>query len=285
MAGPAPTIGVTGATGAVGGRTARLLAEAGHPVRLLVRDPGRAPRLPGASVARVSYGDAAAAEALRGVRTLLMVSAAEAEDRLAQHRAFVDAAAAAGVRSIVYTSFVGASATSGFTLGRDHGATEAAVRGSGMSPTFLRDTFYAEVWPGFADEQGVIRGPAGNGRVAVVSRRDVADVAALVLADRDEEPERHAGATYDLTGPEALTLAEIAEILSRVIGRPHRFEDETVEQARASRASYGAPEWQLQAWVSTYTAIRNGELATVSDDVPRLLGRPATTFAEAVRGR
>jgi NAD(P)H dehydrogenase (quinone) len=276
------TIGVTGATGAVGGRTARLLAAAGHPVRLLVRDPARAPQLPGATVATATYGDPAAVEALRGVDTLLMVSAAEAEDRLAQHRGFVEAAAAAGVRSVVYTSFVGASATSGFTLGRDHGATEDAIRASGLSPTFLRDNFYAEVWPHFADSQGVIRGPAGQGRAAVVSRRDVAEVAALLLAERDEAPERHAEATYDLTGPEALTLADIAEVLSEVTGRPHRFEDETVEEARASRGSYGAPEWQLQAWISTYTAIRDGEMEAVSDDLPRLLGRPATTFAEAV---
>jgi NAD(P)H dehydrogenase (quinone) len=279
------TIGVTGATGAVGGATARLLATAGHPVRLLVRDPARAPRLPGASVARAVYGDPRAVEALQGVDTLLMVSAAEAEDRLAQHRAFVDAASRAGVRSIVYTSFVGAGAASGFTLGRDHGATEEAVLASGLSPTFLRDNFYAEVWPLFADEEGVIRGPAGEGRVAVVSRRDVAEVAARVLADRAGAPERHAGATYDLTGPEALTLTQIADVLTRVTGRPHRFSDETVEQARASRASYGAPEWQLQAWISTYTAIRDGEVGTVSDDVPRLLGRPATTLAEAVAGR
>ena len=276
------TIGVTGATGALGGRTARLLAASGHPLRLLVRDAGRAPELPGASVATVTYGDATAVEALRGIETLFMVSAAEAEERLAQHRAFVDAAADAGVRSIVYTSFIGASATSGFTLGRDHGATEDAIRQSGVSPTFLRDNFYAEVWPDFADEQGVIRGPAGEGRAAVVSRRDVADVAALVLTERAETPERHAGATYDLTGPEALTLSEIAEVLTAVTGRPHRFEDETVEQARASRASFGAPEWQLQAWISTYTAIRDGEFQAVSADVPRLLGRPATTFAAAV---
>jgi NAD(P)H dehydrogenase (quinone) len=277
------TIGVTGATGLLGGATARLLAASGHRVRLLVRDPARAPRLPGASVARVEYGDPAAVEALRGVETLFMVSAAEAEDRLGQHRAFVDAAEEAGVGSIVYTSFVGASATSRFTLGRDHGATEEAVHASRMSPTFLRDSFYAEVWPDFADADGVLRGPAGEGRVAVVSRRDVAEVAARVLADRAEAPGRHAGVTYELTGPQALTLPEIADVLTRVTGRPHRFEDETVEQARASRASYGAPEWQLQAWISTYTAIRDGEVAAVSDDVPRLLGRPATSFADAVR--
>jgi uncharacterized protein YbjT (DUF2867 family) len=157
------------------------------------------------------------------------------------------------------------------------------VRASGISPTFLRDNFYAEVWPLFADEHGVLRGPAGDGRVAVVSRRDVAEVAALVLADRDETPGRHAGATYDLTGPEALTLREVAEVLTRVTGRPHRFEDETLEQARLSRASYGAPEWQLQAWISSYSAIRDGEVAAVTDAVPRLLGRPATTFLDAVR--
>jgi uncharacterized protein YbjT (DUF2867 family) len=210
------------------------------------------------------------------------VSAAEAEDRLDQHRAFAAAAGEAGVRSVVYTSFTGASATSRFTLARDHGATEEALRASGVSPTFLRDNFYAEVWPLFADEHGVLRGPAGGGRVAVVSRRDVAAVAARVLADRDQEPEEHAGTTYDLTGPESLTLAEVADVLTRVTGRRHRFEDETVEQARASRAPTGAPEWQLQAWISTYTAIRDGEVAAVSDDVPRLLGRRATSLAEAV---
>jgi len=80
-----------------------------------------------------------------------------------------------------------------------------------------------------------------------------------------------------------LTLTEIAEVLTRVTGRPHRFEDQTLEAARASRASFGAPEWQLEAWTSTYTAIRDGELEAVSEDVPRLLGRPATTFAAAVR--
>ena len=275
-------IGVTGATGAVGGTAARLLAADGHRVRLLVRDPGRAPRLAGADVATVRYGDPGAVEALRGIDTLLMVSAAEAEDRLAQHRAFVEAARTAGVTSVVYTSFVGAGARSTFTLARDHGATEDALRESGTSPTFLRDNLYAEVFPHFADAEGVIRGPAGGGRVAAVSRRDVAEVAARVLADRDGAPERHAGATYDVTGPAALTLTEVAGVLSRVTGRPHRFEDETVEQARASRAAWGAPEWLLQAWISTYTAIRDGELEAVSDDVPLLLGRPATGLAEAV---
>jgi uncharacterized protein YbjT (DUF2867 family) len=271
-------LGVTGATGHVGGAVARLLAAAGTRQRLLVRDPSRAPQLPGAEVVGAAYERGATA-ALHGVETLLMVSAAEDARRVEQHRAFVEAAVEAGVRRIVYTSFVGAGTDSGFLLGRDHGATEQVVRGSGLAWTFLRDSFYAEVFPAFADQDGVIRGPAGAGRVAAVSRKDVAEVAAAVLAD----PARHEGAGYDLTGPEALTLDEIAAVLSEVRGRRYRFVDETMAEARASRARFAAPEWLVDAWISTYTAIRDGELEGVSDDVPRLLDRPATRFADAVR--
>ena len=275
----APTsLGITGATGHVGGRVARLLADGSRPVRLLVRDAARAPRLPGADVAVAVYGEPATVESLRGLDAVLMVSAHESDDRVAEHRAFVDTAVEAGVRHVVYTSFVGASDRTGFLLGRDHGATEEIIRSSGLAFTFLRDNFYAEVFAEFGGEDRVIRGPAGLGRVAAVSRRDVAEVAALVLRDLDA----HAGATYDLTGPEALTLHEVAQVLTDVTGEPHSYVDETMEEARASRASYGAPEWLVEAWISTYTAIRDGELAAVSDDVQRLLGRPATSFREAV---
>jgi uncharacterized protein YbjT (DUF2867 family) len=125
-----------------------------------------------------------------------------------------------------------------------------------------------------ADEQGVIRGPAGEGRVAAVATDDVAAAAVAVLRD----PAAHAAVTYDLTGPAAHTLREIAQILSDAGRRPIRYEPETVEEAYASRAVYGAPAWQVDAWVSTYTAIAAGELATVSDAVPRLTGRPATSM-------
>jgi NAD(P)H dehydrogenase (quinone) len=230
-------------------------------------------------VVQAQYAGSGTVEALRGVDTLLMVSASESADRVQVHAAFVEAAVAAGVRHVVYTSFVGAGAGSGFLLGRDHGATEVLVKDSGLDHTFLRDNFYAEVFPDFADDSGAIRGPAGSGRVAAVSRRDVAEVAAHVLRD----PDPHRGRSYDLTGPEALTLTEVADVLTRATGRPHRFVDETMEEARLSRAGYGAPDWLVDAWISTYTAIRDGELEHVSDDVPRLMGRPATSFADAVR--
>ncbi|GAA2072589.1 SDR family oxidoreductase [Aeromicrobium halocynthiae] len=272
------TIAVTGATGTIGRLTTEGLVRAGHRPRLLAPRPERlAPTdLP---TAVCSYADAEGTRAaLEGVDVVLFVSGREDADRLDQHRTFAAAAADAGVRHVVYTSFVGASADSTFTLGRDHAATEEAIRETGVAWTMLRDNFYAEVFPLFADAEGVIRGPAGDGRVAAVSQRDVAAVAAHVLAD----PAPHAGATYDLTGPRALDLTEIAAVLSETTGRPHRYEQETVEEARASRASYGAPDWQVDAWVSTYTAIATGELAEVSGDVERLLGRPATPFVDAV---
>lgn len=284
-----PTFATTGATGALGGAVARLLADAGRGQRLLVRDPARAPRLEGAVAVPLGpggYADrGAAVEALTGVEVLLFVSAGEAEDRLAQHRTFVEAAAEAGVRHVVYTSFVGASPTCTFTLGRDHAATEDALRRSGLAWTVLRDSFYLELMPHLVGEDGAVRGPAGDGRLAAVARTDVAEVAARVLQDVVDRPGAHAGATYDLTGPEALTFAEVAATISEVAGREVRFVDETVEEAYASRAAYDAPPWQVDAWVSTYTAVRAGELADVSGDVERLLGRPARTLRQVLEER
>jgi len=280
MANTAGLIGVTGATGRLGGRVARRLAAAGVEQRLLVRDASRAPQLAGTTVAGASFEDTAAVrEALTGISTLLMVSAAENADRLAQHTSFVDAAAAAGVEHLVYISFYGAAADCTFTLGRDHYATEQHIRARGLTFTFLRDNLYADFVGAMVGEDGVLRGPAGNGRVAAVAMDDIADVAAAVLSD----PPPHAGATYRLTGPESLTLDDVAAALSTALARPVSYRPETVEEAYASRASYGAPPWQVDAWVSTYTAIANGEVAAVTDDVPRLTGHPATSLAELLR--
>ncbi|HEX5086874.1 MAG TPA: NAD(P)H-binding protein [Nocardioides sp.] len=274
-------LAITGATGAVGGRVARALADdMRNDFRLVVRDPARAPAYD-TDVRVCDYADhAAAVQALTGVDTLFMVSAAEAVDRRDQHRSFIRAAADARVAHIVYTSFAGAAPDATFTLGRDHWDAEQAIRETGMTFTFLRDNFYSDLLPYFADREGVIRGPAGDGRVAAVARADVADVAVAVL----RAPADHANATHVLTGPEALTLTEVAARAGAVLGRALRFEDETVEEAYASRkAAYGAEDWQLDAWVSTYTAIRDGSAAEVTQDVERVSGHPARTLEEAIR--
>jgi NAD(P)H dehydrogenase (quinone) len=275
-----PDLAVTGATGVLGGMVARQLSDAGFSQRLLVRDPRRAPDLKDARAVAVSYGDPALSRpALEGVKVLFMVSAAEAADRLQQHYAFVEAAAEAGVQHVVYTSFFGAAPDCTFTLGRDHYATEERIRASGMGFTFLRDNFYLDFLPMLAGEDGVIRGPADDGVMAAVAREDIARSAVAVLRD----PAVHAGATYDLTGPEDISLAHAAEVLTRATGRTVTYHYETVAEAFASRASYGAPDWQVEAWVSTYTAIAAGELAGATSDVHGLTGQDPMGLEDLVK--
>ncbi|MDR7274124.1 SDR family oxidoreductase [Catenuloplanes atrovinosus] len=266
-------IAVTGVTGHLGGAVARRLSAAGLPLRLLARSPERAPALPHATVVPASYGDRPAAErALHGVEVALMVSAAESADRVDQHRAFIDAAAAAGVRHLVYISFLGAAPDATFTLARDHHATEEHLRASGLTWTALRDNLYADFLLTLPGPDGVIRGPAADGRVSAVSRSDVADCAAAVL----RTPAPHANRVYHLTGPEAVSLADVAALLTRHTGRPITYHPETLPEAYASRAHYAAPTWQLDAWISTYTAIASGSLSPVTDHVALLSGHPAT---------
>jgi NAD(P)H dehydrogenase (quinone) len=280
-------IGVTGATGALGRRVVDRLAAADDVrLRLVVRDAARAPRVPGAEVAENpgGYRDPGGLRAaLDGVHTLYVVSAAEAEDRLRQHVDAVEAAAAAGVQRIVYTSFFGARPDAVFTLVRQHAATEAAIAATAVRHTFLRHSMYADFVPFFATlENGrtVIAAPAGEGRTGFVSRDDLADVAAAVLLRDDGDLD---GAALDVTGPEALSMAEAATVLEEVTGRPTEYRQQTVEEAWATRRPSGHPDWEVEGWVTSYLAIAAGELSSVTDVVPRLTGHPARTVAEHLR--
>ncbi len=261
--------GVTGATGEIGRRLSRRLADRGEEQRLVVRDASRAETLPGVEVVEFGgYGDEDGMhKAFAGVSTLFFCSAKEAEDRVAQQRSVVDAAVTAGVERIVYLSIISAGPQATFTLARDHYDTEQYIRASGIPFTFSRQSLYTDFLPLLSGEDGVIRGPAGDGRFAPVLRDDVADVLANLLVQPG-----HDGVTYTLTGPETLTLAEIADLLTRLTGRRVTFQNETLEQAYASRAAYGAPVWEVESWVTTYTAIAAGEWDVVSDDVRRVAG-------------
>ncbi len=273
-------IAVTGATGALGGRVAARLAELGAEQRLVVRDPARAPRLDGAEVAGgASYADGEAMRrAFDGADTVFLVSGKEDRDRVSLHRSAVDAAVAAGVGRIVYTSFAGAAPDTTFTFGRDHFHTEEHIRSKparGHLPArqhlprlhpVLRRRRRRHPRPG--------RRRAGGDRGA---RRHRA-AAAVVLTE-----EGHAGRTYDMTGPEALTLHEAAAQVAAVAGRPVTYEPETLEEARASRAPSGAEDWEIEGWVTSYAAIAAGDLERVSDDVERLTGRAPMTLAQFLR--
>lgn len=272
------TLALTGVTGALGGLVLGQLADLA-PIAV-VRDPARAP---GGFETRVAaYADAARCRAaFAGVDTLLLVSASESRTRRDDHATVIAAAADAGVGHVVYTSFQGAAADATFTLGRDHHAAEEALRASGMRWTFLRDGLYQESLMRFADHDGLVRGPAGDGRVAAVSRLDVAEVAAAVLRD----PASSAGETLTLTGPDAPTIAEALARGGAATGRELRYVDESIEDAYAwRRDAYGAEDWQLDAWVSTYTAIADGSLGDVSPDVERVLGRPARSIEQTFAG-
>ncbi|MER0242978.1 NmrA family NAD(P)-binding protein [Streptomyces sp. HSW2009] len=277
----APVIAVSGATGRIGGLVARRLAAAGVGQRLLCRDPSKLPELPGALAAPAAeYGDGPAMRAaLTGADTLFLVSARESADRVREHITAVDAAVAAGVQRIVYVSFQGAAPDATFTFARDHWHTERHIRGLGLPFTFLRDSFYLAAFPAMTGADGVLRGPGGRGRVAAVAHEDVADVATAVLTADGA----HDGATYDVTGPAALSLTEIADHLSRATGRAITYHAETQDEAYASRAGYDAAAWELAGWVSSYEAIAANEMSFVSDTVPRLSGHPAQSFADYLR--
>jgi uncharacterized protein YbjT (DUF2867 family) len=274
-------IGVAGATGGLGSRVAAGLAERGVEQRLIVRDPSRAPSLPGAEVVQAAgYDDGEAMRrAFDGVDVLFLPSAGEHPDRVnALHRPAVEAAVAAGVERLAYTSFLGAAPDCTFTFGRDHFYTENLIREAGIGFTFLRDSIYLDFVPFFAGADGVIRGPAGDGRVAAVARDDIADVAlAALLSDE------HAGAAYELSGGEAFTMTEAAEIITRETGREVRFVNETLEEARESRRPSGAPDWEIEGWVTTYAAIAAGELDVVTDHVERIAGHPPMTLTELLQ--
>jgi NAD(P)H dehydrogenase (quinone) len=275
-----PLIAVTGATGSVGSRVTAALARGGARQRLLVRDPSRLRPSAGAEVRTIAGYDAFEdmRAALTGASTLYLVPAAEAPDRVAQHETVVRAAAEAGVQRIVYLSFFNAAPDATFTLARHHWSTERAIMGAGVPHTFLRMNLYADFLPSMVGTDGVIRGPAGDGRLSAILRQDVAAASAAVLLS-----EGHDGRIYDLTGGEAFTLNEAAAIMADVSGKPISFHDETDEEAQRSRAGFGAADWEIAGWISSYQAIRDGSLASMSDDVESLTGERPASLASYVR--
>jgi NAD(P)H dehydrogenase (quinone) len=272
-------IATSDATGAVGGRVALRLANAERSARSTVLDAGREADLPETEVVEASYRDPASMRrALAGVHTFFMIPVHEAPDRVRQHVSAVDAAVAAGVERIVYSSFVGAAPEATFTFARDHWHTEDHIRNSGLDYTFLRGNVYMDVLPWIVGSEGFIRAPAGEGHVAAVARDDVADVAVSVLLRGD-----HGGVIYDVSGPERLTLHRVAELFSRATGRDINYHAETLEEAYEARSRYGAPEWEVEGWVTSLAGVAGGEMDVVSDAVLALTGHAPMTLSEFLR--
>ena len=275
-------IGITGVTGKLGSYVADLVDQQGIASIHLARSPERAKVYASAEIRRMSYANTPkVVEALKGIDVLLVVSARENPERVKEHKEFLDAAKLAGVEHIVYTSFYGADEKATFTLSRDHAQTEAYIKELGFTYTFLRDNFYLDFLIDIALENGEIRGPAGSGKVSAVARKDTSSVAAEILL----HAKKWENQTLNLTGPEDLSMEEIVALLSKESGKTITYVDESVEEAYESRKRWPAQNWEYDAWVSTYTAIKAGEQDGVSTDVEKVLGRPAMSLIDILKER
>ena len=181
-----------------------------------MRDPSRAPQLPGAEVVQADYRDPESVrEALYpGDRVFMVATHQGVEDRIESHRSFIQAASDVGVGLVAYLSIVNASRDSKFPHSWSHRATEELLEAAPVPHAFLRMNLFLDDLPLWFDADGICRGPAGDGRVALISRADVAAVAAAVLAS-----DGYLGETLDLSGDEAPTVAEFAAICSELTGR------------------------------------------------------------------
>ena len=275
-------IGITGVTGKLGSYVANLVDKKGIASVHLARSPERAKIYASAEIRKIVYANTPeVVEALKGIDILLMVSARENPERVKEHKDFLDAAKLAGVEHIVYTSFYGADEKAIFTLSRDHAQTEAYIKELGFTYTFLRDNFYLDFLIDMALENGEIRGPAGSGLVSAVARKDTSRVAAEILLN----PKEWENQSLSLTGPEDLSMEEIVALLSKETGKDITYLDESVEEAYESRKKWPAQTWESDAWVSTYTAIKAGEQAGVSEDVEKVLDHPASSLLDILRDR
>lgn len=270
---------VTGSTGHVGRLVAEELAGRGRPLRLLVRDPARAPALPGAEVVAADYGDAdSLATALRPGDRVFMVSVhAGPERRIPLHLSFAAAAARARVAQVVYLSFVNAGPDAIFVHARSHGATETALAEVGVPWVAMRNGMYADELPAWFDPDGVVREPGGEGRMSFSYRLELARAIAVTLTEPG-----HEGRIYDVTTPDSVTMAELAALAAEVTGYAYRYEPMDDDGWQERWRAMGRRRWQLEVGASVYAALRAGELDVVSDDYRRLTGDEPLTVRQHV---
>ena len=279
---------VTGATGQLGRAIVERLLDhvPNTPIGASARDPKKIADLEARGV-RVRHGDFDDAGSLRhafegAVQVLIVSSNARASggDPLAQHRSAIEAARAVGVKRVLYTSHMAASATSAFPAMLDHYATEDMLQQSGLEWTALRHGFYAAsglMLMGDALKTGVVEAPS-DGKVSWTAHADLAEAAAILLADEG----RYDGPTPPLTGAEALDLSDLAGLASDVLGRPVRRQTLTDDELRGLMAARGAPDRAASMALGLYVASRHGEFAAVDPTLEQLLGRRPTSMRDLI---
>ena len=279
-------IAITGATGQLGQHVLENLLKtvpAGQVVAI-VRNPAKAESLSqrGIGVRQADYSDEAAlTAALQGVDKLLLISSSEVGQRAVQHRNVINAAKAAGVKFIAYTSLLHAD-TSPLGLADEHIATEQMLADSGIAYALLRNGWYTENYLASAPpaiEHGVFIGAAGNGKIASATRADYAAAAARVIAE-----EGHAGKVYELAGDEAWTLSVLAAELSKQSGKNVVYQNLSEADFAAALKGVGLPAGLADMLANSDTGASKGGLFDDSRTLSALIGRPTTTLADSIKG-
>ena len=277
---------VTGATGPFGRHVVEHLLASGTPAADVVAAGRRVERLAdlaerGVRTAAIDYADVAGmTAAFAGADTLVLVSGSEVGRRVEQHGNAIDAAVAAGVRRVVYTSASHAD-TSALVLAPEHKATEELIRASGLAFTILRNNWYTENYAATLEQAratGEVVSSTGAGRVASAPRADYAEAAAVVARTPG-----HDGVAYELGGDEPWDHAELAATIGDVIGAPVVYREVTPEEHLAALLAAGLDEGTAGFVVALDGNIRDGLLAGGSHDLSTLLGRPTTPLADALR--
>jgi NAD(P)H dehydrogenase (quinone) len=290
----AKRIAVTGSTGRVGRRVVQLLAESGrHRVVALTRRPLPRPHAgaqesEAVTVARADYSDVASLRsALRGADVLVFVSSdGEAARVIVHHQNVVRAARDAGVGHVVYLSGLDADLESPFCYAYTNGYTEQLLvesfAGSGCAVSIARASIYTEFLLGFlerARDTGEIRLPAGDGRLSLVSREDVARCLAALAGVAPT------GRHHDVTGPDSLDLATVAAVTGRAWRTPLRYTDVPPGSFGAELAAEGEDPWWIYAFSTMFASVRDQRWASVSDEVTQLTGRPPRSLPHVLEPR
>jgi uncharacterized protein YbjT (DUF2867 family) len=272
---------VTGATGLNGSELVRRLSAKGVPVRALVRSAARAEGLSSLPKVEIVEGDMARPEtlsgALRGVDRAMLISSSDPAMLEVQSN-FIEAARKAGVKHVVKLSGIMPELDSPFRFARMHGEIERRLEVSGMAFTHLRagefmHAYFRQV-PSIV-ARGTLFLPMEDARIASIDIGDVAEVAATVLTSPG-----HEGKIYPITGPEALSMAEVAEKLSAATGKSIQYVNVTPEQAKSAQLAAGVPPYTADALAELFAERRKGKEAQVSPIIQTIFGWRATSFDE-----
>ena len=270
---------ITGASGNVGREVLKQVVETGAPVRAGYQSLDKASAPAGVEIAAVDYNRPETLEAaLKGVDRVFLVGPPTAQLPELERKA-VDVIARSGVRQLVKLSAMGGR---GATFPRQHAESEDYISSLGVPYTFLRPNGFMQNLINFSsatiNRENTFYGSEGDGRISYIDIRDIAAVATRVLTE-----DGYKGKTYTLTGPEALSNAEVAQILSDVLGRQIRFVNLEPAQLKQALLSAGLPEWNADALLDLLRFYREGKAATVTQDVEQVLGRKPIALAQFVR--